>query len=120
MIPSRDTFKAASKDLVIAVVVTLALIIYMGHVATGTGNNIRRDINQFGRFACQQSVQQNAVGRYNQLVRALISDYQKRKAENIERQDYPKALINEQTISALKVALIPVGPAPDCSQPLLP
>jgi len=120
MIPSRETFNAAFRDVVIAVIVTLALIVYIDHVANKTGNQIRRDINHFGRVTCEQSTQTDALGKYNSLVNALILDYQKRKAENVSRQDYSKALINEQTISTLKLAKIPQGSPPDCSQPLLP
>lgn len=103
------------KEFVPMFLAALALVLYIESKEAA----MHDDLNALGKAQCEGNAKVDPIGHYNQLVDALVKDYQERKRENLERGDTEKAVINASTISALKAALIEIPPA-DCNKPLLP
>ena len=107
------------KDVLLYALLAVAIYIYVQHERGKAVEAIRGELNDLGRTLCENSQKQDAVGHYNAALDALIRDSVKRRGENQQRGDTPKASINSELIGALRTAKLDDTPA-DCSKPLLP
>lgn len=107
------------KELGPVLLAAAALVFYMESQQDSALDQFHSDLNALGKAQCEGNAKLDPIGHYNQLVLALIADYELRKRENEERGDVAKAVINAGTLTALRDSIIEAPPA-DCNKPLLP
>lgn len=107
--------KTEAKSLLLYVFILVVLI----EVIDTKTNQIRSDINSYGRITCTVRASQSLRPKYDDFVKTMIAQQKTAEALNFAKHDAPKAAADASYATQLKDDLVPLLDQ-NCSTPILP